>query len=80
MLSPPQFIFVVFSLGIRGGMLAYVYWQNLRMRYWAPQSRPYHTQVRLLGCTGCRAGEPGRPARVVCRSVQGRALRMLAAA
>ncbi|KAL4437116.1 hypothetical protein ABPG75_004255 [Micractinium tetrahymenae] len=40
-----QFILVVFSQGIRGGMLAYVYWQNLRMRYWAPQSRPYHVQV-----------------------------------
>ncbi|KAL4424798.1 hypothetical protein ABPG77_000838 [Micractinium sp. CCAP 211/92] len=40
-----QFIFVVFSMGIRGGMLAYVYWQNLRVRYWAPQSRPYHVQA-----------------------------------
>lgn len=48
LLSGLQFIFVVFSMGIRGGMLAYVYWQNLRMRYWAPQSRPYHVQVRRL--------------------------------
>lgn len=42
------------SLGIRGGMLAYVYWQNLRMLYWAPQSRPYHLQVGHMPACGAR--------------------------
>jgi hypothetical protein len=35
----------VMKSGIRGAMLAYVLWNQLRLRYWAPESRPYHLQA-----------------------------------
>eukprot|EP00887_Chlorella_sp_A99_P005309 scaffold1.g5309.t1 len=40
-----QAALTVFSLGFRGGMLAMLYWQQLRFRFWLPESRPYHLQV-----------------------------------
>ena len=47
----------VFSQGLRAVLLAYVYWNTLRLRFWAPESRPYHMQVRRwCRCIVCLKG------------------------
>ncbi|PSC75824.1 molecular chaperone [Micractinium conductrix] len=40
-----QVVLAVFSQGLRAVLLAYVYWNTLRLRFWAPESRPYHMQA-----------------------------------
>jgi hypothetical protein len=43
-----QMALAVLQRGLRGAMLAYLYWNQLRMRLAAPDARPYHQQVRRL--------------------------------
>lgn len=40
-----QAVFAALSSGMRGMMMTYVLWNSLRMRYWSPESRPYHMQA-----------------------------------
>lgn len=40
-----QLALAILQTGLRGAMLAYVLWNHLRLRYWAPESRPYHQQA-----------------------------------
>ncbi|GAB4818015.1 hypothetical protein N2152v2_005061 [Parachlorella kessleri] len=37
-----QAVLSVFQYGLRTAMLAYVYWNQLRLRFWAPESRANH--------------------------------------
>ncbi len=51
-----QALLSVFRFGLRSGMLAYVYWNQLRMRFWTPESRAYQVWVSpLAGKRGARA-------------------------
>ena len=40
-----QAVLSVFQYGLRTAMLAYVYWNQLRLRFWAPESRANHVWV-----------------------------------
>ena len=42
-----QAVLSVFQYGLRTAMLAYVYWNQLRLRFWAPESRANHVWVSV---------------------------------